>query len=87
MSTSLAKLLDVLCSSCLCSNQIATPCRFNDLVLEQDSTKQKLDSTKQELQASNEHNIVLSEQLAAAQDSLRAAERSQDEYMAQLQQV
>ena len=62
------------------SDQIATPCRHNDLI-------EELDSPKGELQASKEHNIVLSEKLGGAQDSQRATERSRDDYREQLQQV
>ena len=76
------------------SDQIATPCRHNDLIeelasiqQELDRAKQELSRTKQELQASSESNIVLSQQLGVTQDHLRAAERSRDDYRAQLQQV
>ena len=92
-STSLAKFLDGLSSSCLVQSG-CNICSFNDAVQERDSAlqerdaaKQELDNAKQELQASNKHNIVLSQQLGVAQDSLRATESSRHHFQAHLQQV
>ena len=75
------------CAHLFRCSPFATPCRINDLIEELASIQQELDRTKQELQASSERNIVLSQQLGVTQDHLRAAERSGDDYRAQLQQV
>ena len=77
----------VVCAHLVLLNQIATPCRFNDLVQEHDNTKQERDRTREELRASNERHMMQSEQLGAARDNLRAAERARDYLQAQMQQV
>ena len=83
-----------VCAHLVLFSQVATPCSFNDAVQDRDSAlqerdaaKQELDNAKQELQASNKHNIVLSQQLGVAQDSLRATESSCHYFQAHLQQV